>query len=65
MGINHGPRQDRPRERLAREDSAALSNAELLAIFLRVSVRGRNAVELGRHMLDHSYYLFYCKMKIK
>ncbi|QNA90166.1 DNA repair protein RadC [Massilia sp. Dwa41.01b] len=53
MGINHWPEQDRPRERLAREGAAALSNAELLAIFLRVGVRGRSAVELGSHMLDH------------
>ena len=53
MGINDWPEQDRPRERLAREGAAALSNAELLAIFLRVGVRGRSAVELGRHMLDH------------
>lgn len=53
MGINDWPEQDRPRERLAREGSAALSNAELLAIFLRVGVRGRSAVELGSHMLEH------------
>ena len=53
MGINDWPEQDRPRERLAREGSAALSNAELLAIFLRVGVRGRSAVQLGSHMLEH------------
>jgi len=53
MGINDWPEQDRPRERLAREGAPALSNAELLAIFLRVGVRGRNAVELGQHMLEH------------
>ena len=53
MGINDWPEQDRPRERLAREGPAALSNAELLAIFLRVGVRGRSAVELGGHMLEH------------
>ena len=53
MGINDWPEQDRPRERLAREGAAALSNAELLAIFLRVGVRGCSAVELGRNMLEH------------
>ncbi|MEW6023985.1 MAG: DNA repair protein RadC [Pseudomonadota bacterium] len=53
MGINDWPEQDRPRERLAREGAVALSNAELLAIFLRVGVRGRSAVELGQHMLEH------------
>jgi DNA repair protein RadC len=53
MGINHWPEQDRPRERLVREGAAALSSPELLAIFLRVGVRGQSAVELGRHMLHH------------
>jgi DNA repair protein RadC len=53
MGIKHWPEQDRPRERLAREGAAALSNAELLAIFLRVGVRGCSAVELGQNMLEH------------
>lgn len=53
MGINDWPEQQRPRERLAREGANALSNAELLAIFLRVGVRGCSAVDLGRNMLDH------------
>jgi DNA repair protein RadC len=53
MGINQWHEQDRPRERLVREGPAALSSAELLAIFLRVGVRGKSAVELGRDMLRH------------
>jgi DNA repair protein RadC len=53
MGINDWPEQQRPRERLVREGAAALSSPELLAIFLRVGVRGKSAVELGQHMLDH------------
>jgi DNA repair protein RadC len=53
LGINDWPEQDRPRERLVREGPAALSSAELLAIFLRVGVRGKSAVELGEHMLAH------------
>jgi DNA repair protein RadC len=53
VGINEWPEQDRPRERLVREGPAALSNAELLAIFLRVGVRGQSAVELGQAALDH------------
>jgi DNA repair protein RadC len=53
MGIGDWPEQHRPRERLVREGAAALSNAELLAIFLRVGVRGQNAVELGQAMLVH------------
>jgi DNA repair protein RadC len=53
VGINEWPEQDRPRERLVREGPAALSSAELLAIFLRVGVRGQSAVQLGQAMLDH------------
>jgi len=53
MGINNWPEEDRPRERLVRDGAAALSSPELLAIFLRVGVRGMNAVELGKQALDH------------
>ncbi|TFW30493.1 RadC family protein [Massilia horti] len=53
MAINQWPEQDRPRERLVREGAQALSNPELLAIFLRVGVRGKNAVELAQEMLEH------------
>lgn len=41
----------RPRERMAREGAGALSNAELLAIFLRVGVKGESAIEVGRRLL--------------
>lgn len=51
MGIRDWPEGDRPRERLQRLGAAALSDAELLAIFLRVGVRGKSAVELARDML--------------
>src|SRR3982751_366190 len=53
MGINHWPEQQRPRERLLREGAAALSDPELLALFLRVGVKGMNAVELGRVLVSH------------
>jgi DNA repair protein RadC len=53
MGINNWPEQDRPRERLVREGAGALSSPELLAIFLRVGVRGKSAVDLGEEMLEH------------
>jgi DNA repair protein RadC len=43
---------DRPRERLAKLGSQALSNAELLAILLRVGVRGENAVQVGQRLLQ-------------
>ncbi len=42
---------DRPRERLQAAGAAALSNAELLAILLRVGVRGENAVRLAERLL--------------
>lgn len=53
MGISDWPEQDRPRERLVRAGPAALSDAELLAIFLRVGVRGKSAVTLGHDTLAH------------
>lgn len=53
MGINDWMEQERPRERLVREGAAALSNAELLALMLRIGVRGKSAVELGRDVLQH------------
>ena len=52
MGIKDWPVQQRPRERLISEGAAALSDPELLALFLRVGVKGRSAVELGRDLLQ-------------
>jgi len=43
---------DRPRERLASLGPQALTNAELLAILLRVGVQGENAVEVGQRLLN-------------
>lgn len=45
------PALDRPRERLAREGARVLSNAELLAILLRVGIAGENAVRLAERLL--------------
>jgi DNA repair protein RadC len=53
MGIEDWPEQTRPRERLVREGAQALSDPELLALLLRVGVRGKSAVELGRDILQH------------
>jgi DNA repair protein RadC len=53
MGIEDWPEQTRPRERLVREGAQALSDPELLALLLRVGVRGKSAVELGRDVLQH------------
>jgi DNA repair protein RadC len=43
---------ERPRERLAALGPQVLSNAELLAILLRVGVPGENAVEVGQRLLQ-------------
>jgi DNA repair protein RadC len=53
MGIKDWPQEQRPRERLIRQGAAALSDAELLAVFLRVGVRGQDAVALARATLAH------------
>jgi len=51
MAINHWPVTERPRERLLKDGATALSDAELLAIFLRVGRRGKSAVDLARELL--------------
>ena len=51
MAIRDWPAAERPRERLVQQGAAALSDAELLAIFLRVGVRGKSAVDLARELL--------------
>lgn len=51
MSITDWPEGERPRERLLSQGPAALSDAELLAIYLRVGVRGKSAVDLGRDLL--------------
>jgi DNA repair protein RadC len=53
MAINEWPEDQRPRERLIKMGAAALSDAELLAVFLRIGVKGKSAVDLGREMLAH------------
>lgn len=51
MSMQSWPINERPRERLLEYGVGALSDAELLAIFLRTGVRGRNAVDLARDLL--------------
>lgn len=51
MSISDWPEQDRPREKLIQRGAGALSDAELLAIFLRTGVSGRSAVDLARDLL--------------
>ncbi len=42
---------ERPRERLSKYGPGALSNAELLAILLRVGMEGENVVQLSQRLL--------------
>ena len=43
---------ERPRERLAELGPQALSNAELIAILLRVGIEGENSVQMGQRLLQ-------------
>lgn len=52
MGIKDWPAGERPRERLLEKGAASLSDAELLAIFLRTGVAGASAVDLARQLLS-------------
>lgn len=51
MAISDWPKDERPRERLLEQGAAVLSDAELLAIFLRVGRRGKSAVDLARELI--------------
>lgn len=43
---------ERPRERLASLGPSVLTNAELIAILLRVGIEGENAVQVGQRLLQ-------------
>ncbi|AFU99714.1 RadC family protein [Simiduia agarivorans] len=51
MAIHQWPAAERPREKLLTKGPSALSDAELLAIFLRTGVAGQSAVDLARQLL--------------
>ena len=52
MSIAHWPAAERPREKLLTLGPKALSDAELLAIFLRTGCAGKSAVDLARELLQ-------------
>lgn len=54
MAIKDWPADERPREKLLANGAASLSDAELLAIFLRTGVSGLSAVDLARQLLSES-----------
>jgi DNA repair protein RadC len=51
MAIRDWPIDTRPREKLLRQGAAALTDAELVAVFLRTGMVGKSAVDLGRELL--------------
>ena len=51
-GIKSWPQDDRPREKLLKKGAGALSNSELLAILLRIGVKGMSAIDLARRIID-------------
>jgi len=53
MAIIDWPETLRPRERLIRLGPQSLSDAELLAVFLRIGIAGKSAVDLGRELVEH------------
>ncbi|MBI3541073.1 MAG: DNA repair protein RadC [Deltaproteobacteria bacterium] len=50
-GIASWPQEERPRERLLSKGAQALTDAELVAILIRVGFKGTSAVELARELL--------------
>ena len=52
MAITDWPADERPREKLLKRGAIALSDAELLAIFLRTGIKGKTAVDLARDLLN-------------
>jgi len=50
-GIISWPQDERPRERLLSKGADALTDAELVAILIRIGFKGTNAVEMARQLL--------------
>jgi len=53
MPITDWPKLERPREKLLAQGSKSLSDAELLAIFLRTGIKGKTAVDLARELISN------------
>lgn len=53
MPITDWPATERPREKLIERGAAALSDAEVLALFIRTGIPGHTAVDLARELLSH------------
>ena len=53
MSISQWPIDDRPREKLLAKGAKALTDAELLAIFLRVGRKGMDAKQMAQELIDY------------
>ena len=51
MSITDWPAKERPREKLLSHGASVLSDAELLALFVRTGVRGKTALDISRELL--------------
>lgn len=52
MAIKDWHEEDRPREKLLKFGAAHLTDAEILAIFLRTGTQSQSAIELARHLIE-------------
>jgi DNA repair protein RadC len=52
-GIKNWPKSERPRELLLEKGPESVSDAGLVAILLRIGIEGKDAVSLGRELLQH------------
>ncbi len=52
MRIREIPKSDRPREKLTERGAGSLTDAELLAIFLRTGIRGKSAISVAADLLQ-------------
>ena len=58
MKITDFAPENRPRERLQKEGSQALSSAELLAIILKSGTKKENILEISNHLIStHGFFL--------
>lgn len=66
MAITDWPNEERPREKLLTHGAQSLSDAELLAIFLRTGIKGKSAVDLARDLINDFgslHHLFIADLK--
>ncbi len=52
MSLKHWPQAEQPRQKFILKGPQALSDAELLAIFLRTGIKGKTAVDLARDLIE-------------